>query len=207
MIVEQAPRWTFRSALVTLWIAIAGILGSCAPLPRGLPTAVAAPSTAPLTISVGDQVAVSFYRLPNLDTVQVVRPDGVLALQLVGEVPAAGLTPAALRARLVELYTEHLRRPSELTVVVKEFATRRVFVGGAVTRPGGFALAGRMSLLEAVMSAGGFDAQTAEPANVLVIRHRNGKRYAGAFDLSPGLLARPGGARCGRRRANRVAPT
>jgi protein involved in polysaccharide export with SLBB domain len=142
---------------------------------------------------VGDQLAFSFFGVSELDTVQTVRPDGKVSLQLVGEVGVVGMSPLALRKDLVERYTRHLRRPSQLNVEVRQLADRRVFVAGAVARPGVFPLPGQMSILEAVMSAGGFDRETAEPANVVVIRHRDGRRYGGMFDLRSLLAGKPNG--------------
>ena len=43
-----------------------------------------------------------------------------------------------------------------MTIQVREFADRRVFVGGEVTRPGMQPLVGQQTALGAVMEAGGF---------------------------------------------------
>jgi protein involved in polysaccharide export with SLBB domain len=46
---------------------------------------------------------------------------------------------------------------------------------------------GRLTALEAILQAGGFNADTAEMSNVLIIRHLNGKRYGCALDLISAL--------------------
>ncbi|MCP5041696.1 MAG: hypothetical protein GY944_11765 [bacterium] len=169
-------------------LAVSVLLLGCSSAPRpSLPAAVAVASAAPLTIAVGDRLDFTFFKVDELDEQQTVRPDGKVPLQLVGEVQAAGLTPDGLRQRLVELYRPHLRHPSHLNVVVEKSADRRLFVAGAVQQPGAFELHGPLTIFEAVMLAGGFDAETAEPANVVVLRHRDGHRYGGALDLTATL--------------------
>jgi protein involved in polysaccharide export with SLBB domain len=139
-----------------------------------------------LSLTAGDTVEVKFYYTPELNEVQTVRPDGKIALQLVGEVPAEGLSPAALRSKLLELYEPHLEEP-EITVLVRSFQNRRIFVSGQVIRPGIVEMPGRMTLLDAIVQSGGFDMQEAEPRSVVVIRHRQGQRYGCAINLLPAL--------------------
>jgi protein involved in polysaccharide export with SLBB domain len=53
--------------------------------------------------------------------------------------------------------------------------------------PGIIDMPGRMTLLEAIMKAGGFNLQEAEVQNVVVIRHRNRHRYGHSVNLKPTL--------------------
>ena len=46
------------------------------------------------TFSPGDSIDVKFFYTPELNEIQNVRPDGKIALQIIGEVTAAGKTPA-----------------------------------------------------------------------------------------------------------------
>jgi protein involved in polysaccharide export with SLBB domain len=118
---------------------------------------------------------------------QVVRPDGRISLQLVGEVEAKGLTPTQLTDNLKELYGAHLRYP-EVTVILREIRQRRVYVSGAVQRPGLVELPGELTLFEAIAEAGGFDLRTAETGSVLVVRHDDsGKRVGYKVNLKPML--------------------
>jgi protein involved in polysaccharide export with SLBB domain len=134
----------------------------------------------------GDVLEVKFFYTPDLNESQIVRPDGKIALQLVGEVEAGGKSPAELRDELLVLYTPHLKTP-EITIVIRSFYDRRVFVGGKVMAPGIVEMLGRMTLLEAIMQVGGFDLREAEVQNVVVIRHINGQRYGQSIDLKPAL--------------------
>lgn len=87
----------------------------------------------------------------------------------------------------MELYAAHLKAP-EIAVVVRSLHDRCVFVGGQVMTPGIVEMPGKMTVLEAIMRAGGFDLREAEIRNVVVIRHRNGQRYGYSMDLKPALM-------------------
>lgn len=136
------------------------------------------------TFSPGDTVDVKFFYTPELNETQDIRPDGNIALQIIGEVRAEGKTPAELRGLLKKLYTPHLKDP-EISVVVRSFSNQRVFVGGQVMKPGTLEMAGRMTALEAIMEAGGIDYTEAEARNVVVIRHYQGNRYGYLLDMEP----------------------
>ncbi len=141
----------------------------------------------PMALTPGDVLDVKFFYTPTLNETQMVRPDGKIALQLIGEVEVEGKTPAELRDELQGLYANHLKAP-EITVVIRLFHNRCVFVGGQVITPGIVEMPGKMTVLEAVMRAGGFDLREAEIRNVVVIRHRNGERYGYSINLKPALI-------------------
>lgn len=134
----------------------------------------------------GDIIEVKFFYTPELDVTQMVRPDGRIALQLIGEITVEGKTPAEVRNELLGRYESHLKDP-KITILLKSQYDRRVFVGGAVTRPGVIEMPGDMTITEAVMEAGGFDLQEAKVDNVIVIRRR-GQRWQGyKLDMKPTL--------------------
>jgi protein involved in polysaccharide export with SLBB domain len=119
----------------------------------------------------GDVIEVKFFYTPELDVTQMVRPDGKIALQLVGELTAEGKTPGQIRDELLSLYRSNLKDP-QIAVLVKSLYERRVFVGGEVVRPGIVDMPGEMTIIEAIMAAGGFDMQEAQVENVIVIRQK-----------------------------------
>lgn len=139
-----------------------------------------------LELSTGDVVEVSFYYTPELNVIQTIRPDGKIALQLIGEVSAQGKTTSELRAELLESYARILKQP-DITVLTRSFYERRVYVGGRVMAPDVFDMPGPMTLLEAIIQAGGLDLTQAEVRNVVVIRHEGNRRYGYAVDLEPAL--------------------
>jgi polysaccharide biosynthesis/export protein len=145
---------------------------------------LAPPEPAPrLTLGPGDGIDIKFFHAPELNDSQTVRPDGKVALQLVGEVVVQGKTPDELRSELVRLYTPELKNP-EVAVIVRSFSDRRVYVGGEVNKPGIIPMPGRLTALEAIIEAGGFRMETAKVKSVVVIRSREGKFQGSVIDFS-----------------------
>src|SRR5690606_13988368 len=70
-----------------------------------------------LVLSEGDDVRIAFPGAPTLDTTQRVRTDGRLTLSMVGAVMAAGMTPAELEKKLLDLFASELVS-KEVTVTV-----------------------------------------------------------------------------------------
>jgi protein involved in polysaccharide export with SLBB domain len=131
-------------------------------------TALPAPRLQPYRIQPGDELDIKFFYNPELNEVVIVRPDGMISLQLVDDVKVADLEPAELDNILTEKYSKELREPV-ITVIVRTFSRQRVFVGGEVLRPGLITLAPGMDPVQAVMQAGGLR-ETASPQNAIVIR-------------------------------------
>jgi polysaccharide export outer membrane protein len=126
-----------------------------------------------LTVREGDVLKISFPGAPNLDTTQPVRRDGRISLSIVGEVMAAGLTPADLEKELIKLYsTQLVSKEVSVSVVSSTFA---VYVSGSVARPGKIMSDRPISALEAIMEAGGFDNAKADMRAVVVIRREEGQ--------------------------------
>jgi polysaccharide export outer membrane protein len=151
-----------------------------------LPTRVEPSPPVQPALSAGDVVEIKFFYTPQLNEVQTLRPDGKISLQLVGEVDAQGKTPAELCAELMRLYSPNLRDPN-VTVIVRSFYNRRVYVGGMVTKPGLVDMPAKLTALEAIIQAGGFDVRDAELRNVIVIRHKDDQRYGYSLNLKPFL--------------------
>jgi protein involved in polysaccharide export with SLBB domain len=126
-------------------------------------------ATDPLLLREGDTVRLTFPGAPNLNAVQAIRRDGKLALALVGEVQAAGLTPADLEKKLLELYGPQLQT-KELTVTLESSAFP-VYVTGAVLKPGKVVSDHPLTALEAISEAGGFDMNKADLKRIRVIRN------------------------------------
>lgn len=163
-------------AAVAMLAALAFAGGCQLPPPHSTNTATetGTPKSAPLTLREGDVIKVAFPSAPNLDTTQTIRRDGKLDLPLVGEVQAAGLQPSALQAELLRLYGPQLVSKEVLvSVVSSHFVT---FVSGAVLRPGKVTTERPITVLEAIMEAGGPDYAKANLRAVVVIRQdENGR--------------------------------
>jgi polysaccharide export outer membrane protein len=137
----------------------------------------------------GDTIKISFPGAPNLDTTQQVRRDGKITLSLGGEVAAAGKTPAELEKEVLKLYDAQLT--VKQVVVTVTSATFPVFVSGAVLRPGKILADRPITVLEAVMEAGGFDHARANLKKVAVLREVEGKIVSYPVDMSKVLKGDP----------------
>lgn len=142
------------------------------------------PATAftPGALAAGDVVKLSFIGAPEMNQSQKIRADGKISLPLVGEVVAAGKKLRALQEELSGLYKPQLKNPE--VVVTLESSVISVNVTGEVLKPGKIALDRPLTLLEAIMEAGGISPE-GSLRNVLVIRNVDGKQYTQYFDLSP----------------------
>ena len=139
-----------------------------------------------INLAPGDIIEVQFYYTPELNDNQTIRPDGKISLQLVGDVEVEGKSPDELREDLLKLYEPHLKDP-QINVVIRSLPNRLVYVGGQVAVPGIVEMPGPMSLMEAIIQAGGLDYQKAEVKNIVVIRHTEDKRLAYSVNLEPVL--------------------
>lgn len=172
-------------------ILFSTLLGCATVQPAKTPMEMASEPEARLTLGPGDVLDIKFYYAPELNESQTVRPDGKITLQLIGEVAVKGKAPAELQEELVRAYTAQLKKP-EIAVIVRSLSDRRVYVGGEVRTPGLIHMPGRLTALEAILQAGGFNTRSAEIRNVVLIRHKDGKRYGAALDFSEALEGKEG---------------
>jgi polysaccharide export outer membrane protein len=119
-------------------------------------------------VHVGDQLDIKLFYNPELNETVIVRPDGRISLQLVHELMAVGLTPGELMRLLRKSYEAELTKP-EVTVIVRSFGGRSVFVDGEVNRPGIFTPLRPITVLQSIAQAGGVK-DTARTSEVVVIR-------------------------------------
>ena len=175
-----------RSIISLAGLILFSTLLGCAGTPAKTPPQMASEPEPKLSLGPGDVLDFKFFYNPELNDTQTIRPDGKITLQLIGEVEVNGKTPDQLKQELVKAYTGQLRIP-EVAVIGRSFINRRVYVGGDVIRPGMLEMPRRITALEAIMMAGGFDYRRAEVNNVVIIQHKNGQRYGCALDLRDAL--------------------
>jgi polysaccharide biosynthesis/export protein len=114
-----------------------------------------AAKSADYRLVAGDKLRIDVYKDDKLSQSLQIRPDGKITLPLVGDVPAAGHTAMELRDTIVAGLKDYITNPV-VTVIVQETTPQVVYVMGEVTKPGTFALNGRMSVVQALAMAGGF---------------------------------------------------
>jgi len=109
-------------------------------------------------IGVDDRVQVSVWHNPDLSATVPVRPDGKISLPLVGDVAAGGRAPTDVAADVKQKLEAYVRDP-QVAVIVTELRSHeylsRVRVTGAVRQPVSVPYRQGMTVLDAVLAAGG----------------------------------------------------
>jgi len=116
----------------------------------------------------GDIVDIHVYNFPELNQETVILPDGKISAPLMNDVRAEGKTPTELADELTRGLAAQVRNP-KVTVIVKGFAGRNVYVGGEIGTPMQVPLIGRLTAVQAIFQGGG-PKDTADTANVALLR-------------------------------------
>jgi polysaccharide export outer membrane protein len=161
------------------------------------PTSAAAPGTAtsanyagPIDASryiIGpeDSLQVTVWKEPTLSGNFPVRPDGMISLVLVGDLPAAGLTPMALSNDITQRLKKYIQDPV-VTVAVLGVNSQRIFLVGEVGKVGPTMLTPGMTPLQAIVSAGGLS-QFANSKKIYILRMVAGKQQKIPFNYKQAL--------------------
>lgn len=134
-----------------------------------------------------DRLKIVYPGASQLDTDVTIRRDGKITLTTVGEVVAAGKTPTELQKELADLYSKELVSSKDISVVVIS-STFTVYVNGAVSNAGKVVANHPLTVLEAIMEAGGPSYERANLKSVKVIRTKDGKSKTYTINLK-GLVS------------------
>lgn len=128
-------------------------------------------------IGIDDIVQVAVWRNPDLGITVPVRPDGKISVPLVGDVMAGGLTPDQVAADIQEKLGAYVRDP-QVAVILTELRSHeylsRVRVTGAVRQPISIPHRQGMTVLDAVLAAGGVNEFAAPDRSSLYRRSEDG---------------------------------
>lgn len=142
-------------ALIFPWLFVACATGPGADVDIAIPTIA---ESEIYRIGAGDVLTVSVWGSPELSLSIPVRPDGYISLPLIGDVLASNTEAEALAATISTELESQLRNP-QVTVIVSQVNsvqyTQRVRITGAVRAPRSLPYARGMSVLDAVLEAGG----------------------------------------------------
>lgn len=150
-------------------------------------------SAAPYRIGVDDIIEISVWRYPELKSTMPVRADGLITIPLVGDIQAGGRTPAEVSEEAREAMTAYIRDP-QVTVIVAEMRSHeylsRVRVTGAVRSPVSLPYRNGMTVLDAVLAAGGPTEFAAPDRSVL--HRRNGTQGTVSYAVRLGAILERG---------------
>jgi polysaccharide export outer membrane protein len=175
------------SCVAVLLAASASTAAAQAPTAAAQPVLErAADNTAGVALPTGyvigaeDFLSVVFWREKDLSAEVIVRPDGKISLPLLNDIQAAGYTPEQLAGVVARAASKYVADPLA-TVIVKQINSRKVFVLGAVSKPGTFLLTSDMNVLQLIAQVGGL-LEYADSENIIIIRKQAGREQRLKFN-------------------------
>jgi polysaccharide biosynthesis/export protein len=124
------------------------------------------------SIAPEDVLTIDVWKEPEISRTVPVRRDGKISLPLLNDLQAAGLTPTQLGSEIVEKLRATIVHP-QVTVIVTQMSSLRIYILGQVTRGGAYPLVPDMTVMQALSIAGGFTPY-ANLKKVYVMRRENG---------------------------------
>jgi protein involved in polysaccharide export with SLBB domain len=162
------------------WL-VAFLCAACVqPRGGGVPTAQSSDLPAPAapvsasTLGAGDLLEVRVFEEADLSGPYRVSPGGTIDFPLCGKLKVEGLNGSSAADLITRCLGEkYLKRP-QVSVLVREYNSKKIFVFGEVQKPGTFPYDEEMSVIQAITVAGGFS-KLASKNDVAVTRLIDGK--------------------------------
>lgn len=177
-------QWNRAIVLVAIVLSTAcATSGNTSPPPR--PDA-ATQAVNDYLIGVDDQLQVTVWHNPDLSVSVPVRPDGKVTVPLVGDIPAGGRTTDQVATEIQQKLGQYIRDPQVaviLTALRSHEYLSRVRVTGAVRSPISIPYRQGMTVLDAVLAAGGTTEFAAADRTELYRRNEGGSTQSYAVRL------------------------
>ncbi len=161
-------------ALLALFAAV-----GCATTPMPAPKAQGYET---YRVGAPDRLMVSILPDPRIEREVVVRPDGMVSIDLIGDVPAGGRTCEEI-AKDIENRIARFKRGASVTVLVSQAQSSAVSMLGEVRGNRSFPLAKETRVAEAIATAGGVN-PFASTRHVRVIRSQGGEAVVYRVNLN-----------------------
>lgn len=128
-------------------------------------------------IGVDDVIKVDVWKNPDLSVEVPVRPDGMISVPLIGDVEVGGKVPSEVAEIITEKLSVYVRKP-RVTVIMSQLNSHeylsRVRVTGAVNDPKTLAFQQGLTVMDAVLEAGGMS-KFASGNKTMLYRKHNGE--------------------------------
>jgi polysaccharide biosynthesis/export protein len=132
-------------------------------------------------IGEGDVLQISVWGEPAASVPSVVvRPDGKISMPLLKDVRVVGLTPAQTEKLITDGLADIIRA-ANVTVMVVQINSKKVYLLGAVKKEGTIPFSYQMTVMQALSEAGGLT-EFAKRKKIYVMRNEEGKEYRLPFD-------------------------
>lgn len=131
-----------------------------------------------------DKLDINVSQVEELSKPVQVDSGGKILLPLVGQIQAAGRTPAQLSDDIAAALKKKYMKDPQVVVGIKEAQGEKITVDGAVAQPGIYDLTGPTTLMQAVSMAKGADPHFANVHRVAIFRNVGGQRRSQVYDLA-----------------------
>jgi polysaccharide export outer membrane protein len=156
-------------------VLLLGTLCACrTPPPPPSAEPLPEPKEARRTLGPGDLVEVRVFQEPEHSGVWALSAEGTIDYPLCGKVQLGGRTSSTAADALRECLTRYLRHP-DVSVLIREYNSKKVFVIGEVQKPGSFPYEEGMTIIQAISLAGGLT-KVASPNGTHVARPEGGEQ-------------------------------
>ncbi len=108
------------------------------------------------TLGIGDVFEVRVHHHNDMSGTFRVGPEGEINFPFVGRISVAGFTASAVGQVVQDKLKDGYLKNPFVTVFIKEFNSKKVFVLGQVQKPGIFAFEDGLTVVQAIAIAGGF---------------------------------------------------
>lgn len=200
---QRIARPSMRSVVVAAGFLLLSLVAGCTDGPRQNLPAASIPASvenasvplppdaaADYTLGSGDKLRVLVFGEPDLSGEFDVGGTGMVALPLIGQVPARGLTLSALEDAIeAKLQDGYLTSPR---VNVEVLNYRPFYIYGEVTTPGQYPYTNNMTVLNAIAVAGGYTYRASEDRVYITRGEGNEAEYPAsqAVRVLPGDVVR-----------------
>lgn len=140
------------------------------------------------TLGVDDVLEVRVIGESDMSGSYRISVDGTTDFPYIGRLEIAGLRPGEVQQLVIKKLREGFLVAPQVSVMVKEWNSRKISVLGQVNKPGPISYYPKMTIMDAIAAAGGFTPVAAQNS-VKLRREINGKAESATFrvgDISEG---------------------
>lgn len=169
-----------RQVFVVVLAVLSSVSGVFAQSGAGARPGASAVPPPGYVIGPEDVLGILFWRDQEMSGDVTVRPDGMITLPLMGDMKAAGLTPDALKQQIQQAAAKYIN-DANVTIVVRQINSRKVFITGQVSTPGAYPLTGPRTVMQLIALAGGLT-EYADVKNISIMREEQGRTRSFKFN-------------------------
>ena len=162
-----------KGLLVVLAVAV-GTFACRSPVKVDYPT-TPVPSDEDNSLGPGDVFEVRVFQQEDMSNTYVASAEGSISFPLIGTIVVRGKTPTEVEAAIRQKLSDGYIVNPQVSVLVKQYNSKKVSVFGQVQKPGTMPFSDGMTIIEAISRAGGLTGM-AKKNEVSVTRNVDGKK-------------------------------